>query len=191
MNRVCVFAGSNPGASPAYLQAADQLGKEIVSRGLELVYGGSKNGLMGQVANTVMNNGGKAIGVMPTGLFQGEIVHHGLTELYEVSTMHERKAKMYEMADAFIALPGGMGTFEEIFEVLSWSQIGIHEKPIGLLNTNAFYTPLEHLIKHAISAKFAKENNLRLFIMSDDPAELLEGCLTFQRPQMQNKWNLA
>ncbi|CAH0121234.1 LOG family protein YvdD [Paenibacillus sp. CECT 9249] len=188
MKRICVFAGSNAGSAPEYAQAAQKLGQELAARNIELVYGGSKMGLMGIVANTVMESGGKAIGVMPKGLFAGEMVHGGLTELHEVDDMHQRKALMTELSDAFISLPGGLGTFEELFEALSWSQLGIHQKPVGLLNVNQFYTPLSALISHAIQAGFARQSNMDLFVMEERPAELVESLLHFKRPQQENKW---
>ncbi|GIQ62655.1 hypothetical protein PACILC2_12230 [Paenibacillus cisolokensis] len=138
MKRICVFAGSNAGASPAYAEAAEALGAELAARGIELIYGGSRIGLMGRVADAALRGGGKVTGIMPRGLFAGEMIHTGLTEFREVADMHERKALMSELADAFVALPGGLGTFEELFEALSWSQLGIHRKPVGLLNVNRF-----------------------------------------------------
>ncbi|CAG7654498.1 TIGR00730 family Rossman fold protein [Paenibacillus allorhizosphaerae] len=191
MKRICVFAGSNTGNSPEYAQAAKLLGQELASREMELVYGGSRMGLMGLIADTVLAGGGKAIGVMPKGLFRGEMVHSGLTELREVDNMHQRKAAMSELADAFVALPGGLGTFEELFEVLSWSQLGIHQKPVGLLNVKQFYTPLSALISHAIGAGFARPSNMDLFLVEEHPAELVNGLQRFTRTEQQNKWGSA
>lgn len=189
MKRICVFAGSNPGVHTAFSESAEQLGYELLARKLDLVYGGSKLGLMGRVANTVLDGGGHVIGVMPTGLFRGEIVHTNLTELHEVSTMHERKAKMNELADGFIALPGGYGTFEEIFEVVSWGQIGIHNKPIGLLNVEGYYTPVMELVKHATEAGFIPETATPLLICESDPAVLLDRMHEYRPPEKVNKWS--
>ncbi|CAM3553837.1 TIGR00730 family Rossman fold protein [Marinicrinis lubricantis] len=189
MKRICVFAGSNSGVSPAYVQAAENLGKVMAKSGIELIYGGSKIGLMGKIADTLLRHGGNVIGVMPKGLFRGEMVHAELTILIEVDDMHQRKAKMMELADAFIALPGGLGTFEEIFEVLSWSQLGIHTKPVGLYNIEGFYTPLSNLIQHAIDSGFARPSNQSLYVMSDDADELVKKLQHFERPPAENKWS--
>lgn len=189
MKRICVFAGSNPGVNPAFAEYAERLGSELVARDLELVYGGSNMGLMGRVANAVLSGGGKAIGVMPTGLFRGEIVHTELTELHEVVTMHERKAKMNDLSDGFIALPGGYGTFEEIFEVVSWGQIGIHGKPMGLLNVAGYYTPLMEMVNHATEAGFIPAMQGELIICESDPAVLLDRLSNYTPPVKTNKWS--
>ncbi|GEC88451.1 MULTISPECIES: TIGR00730 family Rossman fold protein [Brevibacillus] len=189
MKRICVYAGSNPGVNPLFERCAQELGKELVARGLELVYGGSSMGLMGRVANAVLEGDGKAIGVMPTGLFRGEIVHTGLTELHEVLTMHERKAKMIDLSDGFIALPGGLGTFEEIFEVVSWGQIGIHQKPIGLLNVDGYYTPLMQMVEHATEAGFIPAMQGELILCESDPAVLLDRMRDYTPPVKVNKWS--
>ncbi|MED1949349.1 TIGR00730 family Rossman fold protein [Brevibacillus centrosporus] len=189
MKRICVFAGSNPGVNPAFEQIAQELGRELVARELDLVYGGSNMGLMGRVANSVLAGGGKAIGIMPTGLFRGEIVHTGLTELHEVNTMHERKAMMNDLSDGFIALPGGYGTFEEIFEVVSWGQIGIHTKPIGLLNVDGYYTPLMEMVNHATAAGFIPVMQGELILCESDPAVLLDKMRDYTPPVKTNKWS--
>lgn len=189
MKRICVFAGSNPGVHAAYAEVAEKLGEELVARNLELVYGGSNMGLMGRVANAVLSGGGKAIGIMPTGLFRREIVHAGLTEFYQVQTMHERKAKMGDLADGFIALPGGFGTFEEIFEAVSWGQIGIHDKPVGLLNVAGYYEPLMNMVQHAIDAGFIPPNQGELLICESDPALLLDRMRSYTPPEKVNKWS--
>lgn len=189
MKRICVYAGSNLGVAPEYALAAEQLGRELATAGLELVYGGSRIGLMGRLADAVLSRGGKVTGVMPSGLFQGEIVHEGLTDFIETADMHERKATMADLADAFIALPGGLGTFEELFEALSWSQLGIHRKPIGLLDTKGFYRPLHELFRQAVQTGFAKPSNLQLFVISESPSELLEAVTNFQRPELERKWD--
>ncbi|WP_141432254.1 TIGR00730 family Rossman fold protein [Bacillus sp. 03113] len=188
MKTLCVFAGSSAGNHQDYQIKTKELGKFIASNGYQLVYGGSKVGLMGEVANEVLLNGGKVIGVMPNGLFKGETAHNSLTQFIKVNSMHERKAKMNELADGFIALPGGIGTFEELFEVLCWSQIGIHKKPIGLFNINHYYDPLVNLITNSIQAGFAKESTLKLLSVSDDPEELLSFMTSYTPPTMEQKW---
>ncbi len=143
---------------------------------------------MGRLADTVLEGGGEVIGVMPRGLFRGEVVHSSLTQLIEVGSMHERKAMMGNLADGFIALPGGFGTFEELFEVLCWSQIGLHGKAIGLLNVEDFYTPLYEFIVHASKGGFIHENHVGLCLMHDNPAELIERMTSFVHPGDLNKW---
>lgn len=189
MKRVCVFAGSNPGNHPAFAEGAAQLGETLVSHGLELVYGGSQIGLMGVLANTVLKHNGTVIGVMPKGLFRGEVVHRGLTQLIEAKDMHARKAKMSELADGFIALPGGFGTFEEIFEVVSWGQIGIHQKPVGLLNIDNFYESLLEMVDRAIEAGFIPELQRDLIICEDDPETLMQKLKNYQPLAKVNKWS--
>lgn len=189
MKRVCVYAGSNPGNDPAYEQAAIQLGIKLAEKGLELVYGGSSVGLMGRIANSVLNQGGGAIGVMPEGLFRGEVVHTGLTQLYEVNGMHERKAKMMELSDAFIALPGGYGTLEEVFEVVSWGQLGIHSKPLGLLNIKGYYQPLVDMVGNGVKAGFIPAAQSRLLIVEEDPDILLDRLASYEPPEGVNKWS--
>ncbi|UOF92410.1 TIGR00730 family Rossman fold protein [Fodinisporobacter ferrooxydans] len=188
MKRICVFAGSNLGSNPEYTTAAQDLGKAIAQNGFELVYGGSKVGLMGEVANQVLAHGGKAIGVMPTGLFRGEIVHTGLTELIQVKDMHERKATMGNLADAYIALPGGYGTFEELFEVISWAQLGIHKKPIGVFNIAGYYSPLIEMIDHAIRGGFVQEVHKELLVSASDSQTLLKKLAEFRTPVFGLKW---
>jgi len=188
MKRICVFAGSSMGVHPEFAAAAEKLGAELAARKLELVYGGSNKGLMGRVADTVLKAGGKAIGVMPTGLIRSERVHTELTEFYEVKTMHERKAKMGELADGFIALPGGYGTFEELFEAVCWGQIGIHDKPIGLLNVNGYYEPLIALVRHAIEAGFIPAKQDELLLLESDPARLLNRMESYTPLKRVKKW---
>lgn len=174
MKRICVFAGSNSGTNAKYKRRAEELGKLIADLGLELVYGGSSTGLMGAIANEVLAYGGKVIGVMPTGLFSREIVHTSLSQLIEVKDMHERKATMSRLSDAYIALPGGFGTYEELFEVICWAQIGLHRKPIGVLNVDGFFVPLMELIDHTINAGFVKPENRSLVVSASEPTTLLE-----------------
>lgn len=189
MKRVCVFAGSNAGTSPDFKEAAIQLGLELVKQNIEVVYGGSSIGLMGALANTMLENGGKVIGVMPAGLFRGEMVHQNLTQLFEVKDMHERKARMGELADAFIALPGGYGTLEEIFEVVSWGQIGIHSKPVGLLNINQYYNPLIDMISQGVKAGFIPSSHAELLSIDHTPEQLLQKLHHYQPPEKVNKWS--
>jgi uncharacterized protein (TIGR00730 family) len=188
MKRICVFAGSSSGTLNAFTEQARELGKAIAENNLEIVYGGSKKGLMGELANSALQHGGKVVGIMPSLLFRGELVHTGLTELIEVPDMHERKGKMSELADAYIALPGGFGTFEELFEVVSWSQLGIHQKPIGLLNVENFYTPLLEMIDHAVKRGFVKEEHKELMVSAEDGLTLIKRLKEFSRPEMAEKW---
>ncbi|WP_223066413.1 TIGR00730 family Rossman fold protein [Paenibacillus caui] len=174
MQSVCVFAGSRLGIHPEYVDTAVSLGQTLARAGIRLVYGGSRNGLMGYAANEALACGGEVTGIMPTGLFKAEIVHRELTELIEVSGMHERKAKMGELSDGFIALPGGIGTFEELFEVLCWSQIGLHRKPVGLLNVRGYYGPLLELIGHSIREGFSAPASLSSIHVAEDPVTLLQ-----------------
>lgn len=182
MKRICVFAGSNSGTRPEYEEFAVRLGRELAKSGLELVYGGSSAGLMGAVANTVLDLGGTVIGVMPRNLFRKEVVHQNLTCLHEVKDMHERKAKMGELSDAFIALPGGYGTLEEIFEIVSWGQIGIHQKPIGILNVAGYYDPLIEMINRSVEGGFIPPSNKELIVYETNPALLLEKLHRYRLP---------
>jgi len=188
MKRICVYAGSAMGAHPEYEQGAALLGRELAAQGYELVYGGSQWGLMGQVADGVMEAGGKAIGVMPRGLFKGEAAHTGLTEFHEVADMHERKKMMADLSDAYIALPGGLGTLEELFEMACWAQIGIHHKPIGVLNLRGFYDPLVAMLQHTVQEGFMKSTNLELIVVESDPARLLERLATYTPVKQIPKW---
>jgi hypothetical protein len=188
MKRLCVFAGSNLGSAPEFANMAEELGKSIADKGLELVYGGSNIGLMGKVANAVLQNGGKATGVMPSGLFGKEVVHRGLTELIEVKDMHERKAKMNELADGFIALPGGYGTFEELFEAVSWAQIGLHHKPVGVLNTAGYYDPLLSMIGRAVEAGFMPKTHAEYIIAERNPTDLLNRFISYIPTKKESKW---
>ncbi|MDO8226822.1 hypothetical protein BSBH6_03420 [Bacillus subtilis] len=188
MKTICVFAGSNPGGNEAYKRKAAELGTYMAEQGIGLVYGGSRVGLMGAIADAIMENGGTAIGVMPSGLFSGEVVHQNLTELIEVNGMHERKAKMSELADGFIAMPGGFGTYEELFEVLCWAQIGIHQKPIGLYNVNGYFEPMMKMVKYSIQEGFSNESHLKLIHSSSRPDELMEQMQNYSYPILEKKW---
>jgi uncharacterized protein (TIGR00730 family) len=174
MRKVCVFTGSRQGASAAYAAAAQRLGRELVERGLALVYGGGKVGLMTVIADTVLDLGGHATGVIPSALVSKEVAHRGLSKLHVVNSMHERKALMAELADGFVAMPGGIGTMEEFFEVLSWAQLGLHEKPCGLLNVSGYYDPLIEFLDHAVAEDFVKPKHRALMIVEPEPGRLLD-----------------
>ncbi len=171
---VCVFCGSRMGARPDYLEATRMLGAELARRGLTLVYGGASVGLMGALADAVLDGGGKVVGVLPQVLGDREIAHKRLTELHLVDSMHTRKAMMASRADAFIAMPGGVGTFEELFEITTWAQLGIHHKPIGLLNVADFYGPLLTLMKRAVDEGFIPETRAQPFACEASPITLLD-----------------
>jgi uncharacterized protein (TIGR00730 family) len=189
MKSICIFAGSSLGNSPIYREKVRELGKLIADNGFSIVYGGSVNGLMGEIANVVLANGGDVIGVMPRGLIKGENVHAELTQLVEVDTMHERKSKMSELADGYIALPGGLGTLEELFEILCWAQIGIHQKPIGILNINGYYDPLLNLVNHCIESGFSNDSPNQIINSSADPMELLSMLSNYTPNISGYKWN--
>ena len=186
-HRICVFCGSSVGRRPAYRGAAEQLGALLVKRGIELVYGGGNIGLMGVLADTVLARGGRVIGVIPDFMMAKEIGHAGLTELRIVSSMHQRKAVMSDLADGFIALPGGLGTLEEFCEVITWSQLGLQSKPCGLLNVENYYSPLLELFDHAVREGFLREENRRLVMDAADPARLLKKMVAFKSTPV-GKW---
>lgn len=173
MRRVCVFCGSSHGVRPAYTEAARRMGRLLAERGITLVYGGGNVGLMGELADAALAAGGEVIGVIPRALADREVAHLGLTDLRIVQSMHERKAMMAELADAFVAMPGGMGTYEEFFEVVTWSQLGLHKKACGLLDVDAFYTPLIAFIDRAVSEGFIRASHRGIVVADSDPAELL------------------
>ncbi|GAA0451907.1 TIGR00730 family Rossman fold protein [Alkalibacillus silvisoli] len=174
MKRVAVFCGSRDGHDPIYMQKSKQLGEVLAKHNIELVYGGGIVGCMGAVSEGVLENDGKAIGVIPEKLLTVEIANEALTELHVVETMHDRKAMMARLADAFIALPGGAGTLEEWFEVMTWAQIGYHEKPCALLNVNDYYTPLLQLFDHMIEQGFVDQLNKDIIMMQEEPEILIE-----------------
>jgi len=188
LRRVAVFSGSRSGARPIYLAAATSLGEELVRRAIGLVYGGASVGLMGAVADAVMRGGGAAIGVIPASLRAREIAHLGLTELHVVDSMHERKALMSNRADGFIALPGGFGTFDELFEVLTWAQLGMHQKPIGLLDVDGYFDPLVAMVTHAVAEGFVLAEHARLLIVEREPARLVDAMTAFVPPPLGEKW---
>ena len=173
MKSICVYCGASPGNSPLYAEAARQLSRTMVEKQIDLVYGGGNVGLMGIIADEVLRLGGKVTGVIPHGLVERELAHRSLTELHIVKDMHERKAKMASLAEGFIALPGGMGTLEELFEMLTWSQLGFHQKPIGLMNVNHFYDELLSFLQHASASGFIKPAHLQLLHHADDADGLI------------------
>jgi len=173
LRRVCVFCGSSTGVDPRYAEAAAAMGRALVAADLELVYGGGAVGLMGIVADTVMQAGGRVTGVIPRGLFRREVRHEAITELHETGSMHERKALMYELSDAFVAMPGGIGTMEELFETLTWAQIGLHDKPVGVLDVNGFYQPLLGFLQQMVADGFVKQRHVGSLVADHDPGRLL------------------
>jgi len=187
MKRVCVFCGSSAGSQPEYRVCAEQLGAELTRRKIGLVYGGGNVGLMGEIADSVLEAGGEAIGVIPEQLISREIGHNRLTKLHIVRSMHERKALMADLSDAFIALPGGFGTLEEFCEVLTWSQLGLHAKPCGIVNVLGYYTPLLAMLDHAVEERFLKPQNRALVLARDTPSELLQAFEDW-RPVHVEKW---
>ena len=187
MHRICVFCGSSSGSQPEYRACAVELATELTRRRIGLVYGGGNVGLMGAIADAILKAGGEAIGVIPEHLMTREIGHKQLTKLHIVHSMHERKALMADLSDAFIALPGGFGTLEEFFEVLTWSQLGLHTKPCGIVNVLGYYTPLLKMLDHAVDQRFLKPQNRALVLARDTPAELLEAFEEW-RPVHVEKW---
>jgi len=185
---VCVFCGSRPGSHPEYTEAARRLGTELARQGLTLVYGGASVGLMGTVASAALTAGGRVVGVLPDFLGAREIAHLGLTEFLRVGSMHERKALMAERSDAFIALPGGFGTLDELFEIVTWAQLGLHRKPMGLLDTRGFYQPLLAMARHMADAGFVPPEQALPFAVSDSPAELVERLLAGPTLTVTEKW---
>ncbi len=185
---ICVFCGSLSGTSPAYADAARHVGEALVRQGVALVYGGGRVGLMGIVADAVLGAGGRAIGVIPDPLATKEIAHDGLTELHVVSGMHERKALMATKSSAFLTLPGGIGTFEEFFEILSWGALGIHQKPLGILNVDGYFDPLIALLEHGIAEQFIRPGSLHSLIVSDNPDTLIGNLLAYVPPAAGPRW---
>jgi uncharacterized protein (TIGR00730 family) len=187
MRRICVFCGSSPGSRPEYRAAAEELGTELARRNIGLVYGGGNVGLMGVLADAVLRAGGEAVGVIPEHLMAREIGHNGLTKLHVVHSMHERKALMADLSDAFVALPGGFGTLEEFCEMVTWTQLGLHAKPCGVLNVLGYYSPLLSMFDHAVQERFLKIENRGLVLARNSVAELL-GALEEWRPVRVEKW---
>jgi uncharacterized protein (TIGR00730 family) len=187
MNRICVFAGSNAGADAQYRLAARDLGLALVRRQAGLVYGGARVGLMGALADAVLGAGGHVTGVIPESLVAREVAHQGLSELLMVASMHERKAAMNSLADGFIALPGGWGTLEEFFEVLTWAQLGLHRKPCGLLNVNGFFDRLLSFLDHAVNERFVRAENHAMVLVANTADELLQRLDNYVPPGVE-KW---
>ena len=187
MKRICVYCGSSVGSQPVYREAALAMGAVLASRKIGLVYGGGNVGLMGVIADAVLAGGGEVIGVIPQSLADREIAHSGVTDLRIVDSMHTRKALMADLSDAFIAMPGGFGTFEEIFEAVTWTQLGVHRKPCGLLNVGGFYTPLALFIDQAVSEGFIKPVHRESIIVDDDPERLVTALAAVKLPDVP-KW---
>ncbi|MFU1981515.1 TIGR00730 family Rossman fold protein [Bordetella hinzii] len=187
LKQICVYCGSNGGRQPEYLEQARAFGQELVKRDIGLVYGGAAVGLMGAVADGVMQAGGHAVGIIPVSLMQKELAHRGLTELHVVQSMHERKTMMAEQADGFVALPGGAGTLEEIFETWTWAQLGMHRKPCGLLNIAGYYDDLARFLDHTVAEAFMRPQHRAMLAIESDAAALLDRFAAYEPPTV-SKW---
>jgi uncharacterized protein (TIGR00730 family) len=187
VKRVCVFCGSSPGARPAFMAAATVLGAELARRGLGLVYGGASVGLMGGIADAALQAGGHVTGIIPSSLVKKELAHVGVSDLRVVRTMHERKALMADLSDAFVALPGGIGTLEETFEILTWAQLGLHRKPCGFLDVEGYYQPLLSFLEHGIEARFIRTEHRSLFLVEQDPLVMIDRLAAYRPPNVE-KW---
>jgi uncharacterized protein (TIGR00730 family) len=187
-SRVCVYAGSSPGAQDAYTEVSTRAIGEVVRRGASVVYGGGSLGLMGVLADAALAAGGEVTGVIPRFLDDREVGHHGVTDLRVVENMHERKMLMAELADAFLVLPGGIGTLEEVVEMLSWSQLGLHRKPIGLLDVEGFWEPLVSLLDHMTAERFVTVDHRSLLLSNSDPIALLDAMEAWQAPKLARRW---
>lgn len=187
MKRITVFCGSSIGTESIYFEQASLLGETLASNDIQLIYGGAKVGLMGAVANGALNRNGEVIGVIPDFLLKKELAHHGITKLHVVETMHQRKTLMHDLSDGFIALPGGFGTMEELFEIITWAQLGLHKKPIGLLNTNGFYNHLKLLIDQMVASGFLKEINRDMLLIDENIDDLLKQMKDYTAPSV-GKW---
>lgn len=187
MKSICVYCGSNPGRQESYSSAARELAKSLVEREIRLVYGGASVGIMGLIADTVLQLGGQAVGVIPDALLRKEVAHTNLTELHVTQSMHERKTLMAELSDGFIALPGGIGTLEEIFEVWTWAQLGFHKKPCGLLNVEGYFDSLISFLDHTVAEQFVKEQHHSMLIVEHNPDLLLDRFASYKPPTIQ-KW---
>ena len=187
LNKICVFCGSSDGKDLAITDTATKLGEIFAERNITLVYGAAKIGVMGTIAKSVLDNSGKVIGIIPNFLKKKEVVHLGLTKLITTQNMHERKLKMQETSDGFIALPGGMGTLEELFEIITWLQLGLHQKPIGLLNINGFYNDLIKMLETMVRKGFLSMDNYNLLLVDSNPNQLLKKMEEFKTPQLP-KW---
>jgi uncharacterized protein (TIGR00730 family) len=187
IRRLCVFCGSSAGREPGYRRLAESLARALAKRGIGIVYGGASVGLMGALADAALAAGGEVIGVIPQALIEREIGHRGLTELRIVESMHERKALMAELSDGFVALPGGIGTLEELFEVWTWAQLGLHAKPCALLDTDGFYGPLAAFLDHLVDAGFVREAHRDMLLTAHSPEELLTAFDAYRPPRV-GKW---
>jgi uncharacterized protein (TIGR00730 family) len=187
MKRICVYCGSSLGRRAEYTRAARRLGALLAERGLGLVYGGASVGVMGAIANAALAGGAEVIGVIPRALATREVAHTGLSDLHVVESMHQRKAKMAELSDGFIALPGGWGTIEEIFEALTWGQLGLHRKPCGLLDVAGYFKHLGAFLDHAMAEEFVRPEYRPMIIVEEDPALLLERFSNYEAPRVK-KW---
>jgi uncharacterized protein (TIGR00730 family) len=187
MQRLCVFCGSSPGHDPAYAASAAQFGRLLAERGIGLVYGGGRVGLMGKLADAALEAGGEVIGVIPQALLDCEVGHRGLTQLRVVDSMHARKALMGELAEGFVALPGGVGTLEELFEVWTWAQLGIHKKPCGLLDVDGFFAPLVRFLDGLVEKGFIHPEYRAMLVVASTPEELLERFAAYEPPA--DKWS--
>ena len=187
MRRLCVYCGSRPGSQPDYTEAAKNLARALVKRRLEVVYGGASVGTMGVLADTILAEGGHVIGIIPRAVVGREVVHRGLSDLRVVTSMHERKALMAELADGFIALPGGLGTLDEVFEILTWGQLGLHRKPCGLLNIRNYYRSLIAFLDHAVSEEFITDVHRAMLVVEEEPERLLERFERYTAPAV-TRW---
>lgn len=187
MKSICVFCGSSEGNDPVFIKSAQQLAELLVSQNIDLIYGGASVGMMGALANEVIRLGGKASGVIPKPIFEKEVAHRGLTELYVVKSMHERKQMMYDLSDGFIAMPGGIGTLEELFEILTWAQLGLHKKPCGVFNVENYFDSILNFLNQALEKGFIKEKYKQLFLNDSDPQKLLEKMKRYS-PILEKKW---
>jgi uncharacterized protein (TIGR00730 family) len=188
VNSVCVFCGSAAGSNPLYAETARELGRELAARKLTLVYGGGRVGLMGQVAGAVLDTGGAVVGVIPHALALKEVAQEDCTELFVVGTMHERKKLMADRADAFVALPGGYGTCDELFEITTWAQLGIHRKPVAILNVNGFFTPLLAWLDHIVTEGLLKPKHRELLLVANSVPQLFELLANWTPPEPTTKW---
>lgn len=187
MRRVCVFTGSNSGFRPIYRKVAEELGRTLAERHLGLVYGGARIGLMGILANAVLGSGGDVTGVIPAGLVEKEVGHNGVADLRVVGSMHERKALMADLADGFVALPGGWGTLDEFFEILTWGQLGLHQKPCGLLNVHGYFDSLLSFVEHSITEGFLRREHGSMIQVSTSPGAILDMLASYEPPTLE-KW---
>ena len=188
VERICVFCGASPGARPEYRAATAELARLLVAEGIGVVYGGGGVGLMGALADAVLTEGGEITGVIPRSLVDREIAHRDVSDMRVVGSMHERKALMADLADAFVALPGGIGTLEELFEVYTWAQLGLHQKPCALLNVEGYYDDIADFLRHAVAERFLREETRELLMVESDPATLIERLHSFEPRAAAPKW---